>query len=90
LPGLRRAAAAAALLRVVDLFKAFDIIFIITEGGPGTATETLNLYVFRVLRRFDIGYAAALGLCLLVATALVVNVLSRALGDPFQDKELSK
>jgi multiple sugar transport system permease protein len=87
LPGLRRAAAAAALLRVVDLFKAFDIIFIITEGGPGTATETLNLYVFRVLRRFDIGYAAALGLCLLVATALVVSVLSRALGDPYQDKE---
>src|SRR5262249_30290056 len=55
LPGLRRAIAAAALLRAVDLFKAFDVIFIVTEGGPGTATETLNLYVFRVLRRFDVG-----------------------------------
>ena len=87
LPGLRRAIAAASLLRAVDLFKAFDVIFIVTEGGPGTATETLSLYAFRVLRRFDIGYAAALGLCLLVATLLAMRVLSRVLGDPFRDEE---
>jgi multiple sugar transport system permease protein len=87
LPGLRRAIAAAALLRSVDLFKAFDIIFIVTEGGPGTSTETLNLYAFRVLRRFDIGYAAALGLCLLAAITLMIGVLGRVLGDPFRDEE---
>jgi multiple sugar transport system permease protein len=68
LPGLRRAIAAAVLLRGIDLFKAFDVIFIVTEGGPGTATETLNLYAYRVLRRFDIGYAAAIGLALMVLT----------------------
>jgi multiple sugar transport system permease protein len=87
LPGLRRALAAAALLRAVDLFKAFDVLFIVTEGGPGTSTETLSLYVFRVLRRFDIGYAAALGLCLLVTTALVVRILGGVLGDPLRDGE---
>src|SRR5262249_820618 len=87
LPGLRRALAAAALLRAVDLFKAFDVLFIVTEVGPGTATETLNLYVFRVMRRFDVGYAAALGLCLLVMTALVSRILERALGDPRADEE---
>jgi multiple sugar transport system permease protein len=87
LPGLRRAMMAAALLRAVDLFKAFDILFIVTEGGPGTATETLNLYVFRVLRRFDIGYAAALGLCLLAATLIFSRLLQRLLGDPLQDEE---
>jgi multiple sugar transport system permease protein len=90
LPGLRRAIAAAALLRAVDLFKAFDVIFIVTEGGPGTATETLNLYVFRVLRRFDIGYAAALGLCLLAAILLGVRLLGRALGDPFAEEEATR
>ena len=87
LPGLGRAIGAAALLRTVDLFKAFDVIFIVTEGGPGTATETLNLYVFRVLRRFDVGYAAALGLCLLVTTALVSRLLERVLGDSFGARE---
>jgi multiple sugar transport system permease protein len=87
LPGLRRAMVAAVLLRAVDLFKAFDVLFIVTEGGPGTATETLNLYVFRVLRRFDIGYAAALGLCLLVATLVGSRLLQRLLGDPLQDEE---
>lgn len=88
LPGLGRAIAAAALLRSIDLLKAFDVIFIVTEGGPGTATETLNLYAFRVLRRFDIGYAAALGLLLLVIITIVIGILSRFLGSPIdRDKE---
>jgi multiple sugar transport system permease protein len=79
LPGIRRALAAAVLIRAIDLFKTFDILFIITEGGPGTATETLNLYAFRVLRRFDIGYAAALGLVLLVTTVAATGLLGRVL-----------
>jgi multiple sugar transport system permease protein len=69
------------LLRLIDLFKAFDILFVITEGGPGTATETLNLYAYRVLRRFDIGHAAALGLVLLVLTLVASRLVSRGLDD---------
>ncbi len=87
LPNLRRTMAAAALLRAVDLFKAFDVIFIVTEGGPGTATETLNLYAFRVLRRFDIGYAAALGVLLMVMITLAAALLSRLFGDPLRGEE---
>src|SRR6185436_15680271 len=82
LPGLRRAVAATVLIRLIDLFKAFDVLFVITEGGPGTSTETLNLYAYRVLRRFDIGRAAAVGLLLLVlalgAARLVTAFLRRA------------
>jgi multiple sugar transport system permease protein len=88
LPGLRRAIGAAVLLRGIDLFKAFDVLFVITEGGPGTATETLNLYAYRVLRRFDIGYAAALGLVLLVTTVIGSRLLARVIGEP-GDRRLS-
>src|SRR6185436_5819102 len=79
LPGLRRAVAATVLIRLIDLFKAFDVLFVITEGGPGTSTETLNLYAYRVLRRFDIGHAAALGLVLLALTLLVSRLVARGL-----------
>jgi multiple sugar transport system permease protein len=79
LPGLRHAIASAVLLRGVDLFKAFDVIFIVTEGGPGTATETLNLYTYRVLRRFDIGYAAAIGLALLALSLVASRLFARGL-----------
>lgn len=76
LPAVRRSAAAVVLLRGIDLFKAFDVLFVVTGGGPGTATETLNLYAYRVLRRFDIGYAAALGLLLLVLTLVASRLLA--------------
>src|SRR5262249_51373043 len=78
-PSLRRALAAAALLRMIDLFKAFDILFVITEGGPGTARETLTLYAYRMPRRFDLGRAAAVGLLLLVLTLLASRFLLGAL-----------
>jgi multiple sugar transport system permease protein len=87
LPGIRRALAAAVLIRAIDLFKTFDILFIITEGGPGTATETLNLYAFRVLRRFDIGYAAALGLVLLLVTVAASGLLGRVIERPGDEGE---
>lgn len=76
LPAIRRGVAAVVLLRGIDLFKAFDVLFVVTGGGPGTATETLNLYAYRVLRRFDIGYAAALGLLLLVSTLAASRLLA--------------
>ena len=79
LPGLRRAVTATALLRLIDLFKAFDVLFVVTGGGPGTSTETLNLYAYRVLRRFDVGRAAALGLVLLVLTLAASRLLARGL-----------
>ena len=36
----------AAIIRPIDAIKTFDIIFVITQGGPGTASETINLYLY--------------------------------------------
>jgi multiple sugar transport system permease protein len=51
----------AAVLRSVDLLRFFDVIYITTQGGPGYASSTLNIYAYRKGFEFsDMGYASAL------------------------------
>ena len=51
----------AAIIRTIDAVKAFDTIFVITLGGPGTASETINLYLYtQAFAFYDIGYASAM------------------------------
>jgi multiple sugar transport system permease protein len=67
LPLLRPAMITAATLRSVDLLRFFDTIYITTQGGPSNASTTLNIYAFRVgFEFFDIGYASALMITLLL------------------------
>ena len=69
LPLLKPAILIALLLRTMDLLRVFDQIFILTEGGPGFATETISLYIYRTAFRFsDFGYAAAMSFMLLILT----------------------
>lgn len=72
LPLLRPAILVALLLRTMDLLRVFDQIFILTEGGPGFATETVSLYIYRAaFRFFDFGYAAAMSFVLLLLTNII-------------------
>ncbi len=72
LPLLKPAILIALLLRTMDLLRVFDQIFILTEGGPGFATETVSLYIYRTaFRFFDFGYAAAMSFALLVLTNII-------------------
>jgi multiple sugar transport system permease protein len=73
LPLLLPTIVTAVILRSVDLLRFFDIIYITTQGGPGNASNTLNIYGFRVgFEFFNIGYASAL---MLTLTALVFGVV---------------
>jgi multiple sugar transport system permease protein len=72
LPLLKPAILIALLLRTMDLLRVFDQIFILTEGGPGLATETVSLYIYRTAFRFsNFGYAAAMSFVLLVITNVI-------------------
>ena len=65
----------AAILRLMDLLKVIDIVYVMTGGGPGHASETVNLYNYLVALSYDkIGYGAA------VALVLFLLVLSATLG----------
>lgn len=78
LPLLKPAILLALLLRAMDLIRIFDQIFILTQGGPGTATETVSLYIYRTAFRFsNFGYAAAMSFVLLAATMLFSRGLVR-------------
>jgi len=51
----------AMIIRSIDALKSFDIIYAMTQGGPGTASETINLYLYNVaFSYYDIGYASAI------------------------------
>jgi len=72
LPLLRPAIVVAALFRAIDAIKTFDIIFAMTQGGPGNASETLNIYVFQTAFSYQkIGYASSL---LIIFFALVLGL----------------
>jgi multiple sugar transport system permease protein len=63
LPFLKPVIVVTLLLRIMDAFRLFDQVFILTVGGPAGATETLSFYLYKVtFRFFDIGYAAAISL----------------------------
>lgn len=71
LPMLRPVIIVAVAFRLIDALKTFDIIFVITQGGPGFASETLNLYVYAQSFQYqNLGYAASL---LIVFFAIVVG-----------------
>ncbi|MEM0445379.1 MAG: sugar ABC transporter permease [Nitrososphaerota archaeon] len=73
------------LFRLIDSLKIFDIIYMLTFGGPGNLTTTLPFYIYKVgftltAAKADIGYASLLSVVLLlIATVLVLMVLTRVL-----------
>lgn len=79
LPLLMPTIVTAAILRSVDLLRFFDIIYITTQGGPGNASNTLNIYGFRKgFEFFEIGYASALMITLSTLVLGAVVVLTQA------------
>jgi multiple sugar transport system permease protein len=78
LPMLRPAIVIVLIFRTMIALRAFAAIFSATGGGPGTATEILNLYAYRVsFNSLDLGYGAALGTVLLLITVGVSMVFFR-------------
>lgn len=62
----------ALLLRTMQSFKVFDIIYATTAGGPGTKTTVLNFHIFTVgMTFFNMGYAASLANILLIIVAII-------------------
>jgi len=77
LPQLRPLIFLALIFRATDALRMFDLIYVMTAGGPANATQTLNMYAFKVGFQFlNIGYGSALavvlmGLCIVVSLIFV-------------------
>ncbi|HWZ37694.1 MAG TPA: sugar ABC transporter permease [Bradyrhizobium sp.] len=74
----------AAMIRTIDAVKSFDIIFAITQGGPGSASETINVYLYSVaFVYYDLGYGSAIAviffMLIIVLAALLLYLRQRTL-----------
>ena len=78
LPLIRPAIVIVIILRTIIALSAFAAILALTGGGPGTATEILNLYAYRTaFIELNFGYGSALAVTLLVITLIVSAILFR-------------
>ncbi len=65
----------ALLFRTIETFKLFDVVYVLTEGGPGTSTETISVYLYRVaFNYFQTGRASALGYILLFGVIVLTSL----------------
>jgi multiple sugar transport system permease protein len=68
----------AGVMRIIDALKAFDTIFVITNGGPGTASETINLLLYQTaFGYYDLGYASAMVVVFFVLIMMLSLILLR-------------
>ena len=66
------------MLRIIWTANFVDLIYLMTQGGPGYSTQVLSVYTFMTTRgSLDYGYAASLAVCLGLLLALVVVVYLR-------------
>ena len=76
LPLMRNVIIIALIFRAIDAFDTFDIIWVLTNGGPGTSTQTLTIYsYFQTFRWFNYAYGAALSIIMLLIVAVFCVVM---------------
>ena len=78
LPAIWPVMAIAILIRALDLFRLFDVIWALTRGGPGTSTETFSIYAYVVgFHQFETSYTAAMAFVVIIILAATVTFMLR-------------
>ena len=80
LPYLRPLLLLVLFFRIADVIRVFDHVYVLTGGGPGTTTQFLSLYIYRIGFKFsDLGQASALAVVVMVAMIFFYTIVSRFL-----------
>ncbi len=81
LPLLKPAILVALIFRTLDAFRVFDLVYVLTSGGPGTSTEPVALYAFNaLLQNLRFGYGSAISVVIFLVTFALALVYIRVLG----------
>ncbi|HEV8647025.1 MAG TPA: sugar ABC transporter permease [Burkholderiales bacterium] len=73
LPAIWPVMAIAILIRGLDLFRLFDIVWALTKGGPGTMTETISIFTYiKGFQQFETSYTAAVAFLVIILLSVVV------------------
>ena len=79
LPLLRPALLVAGIFRLLDAFRVFDLVYVLTGGGPGTATEVVSFTIYlRFFTQDRAGYGAAMSVAVIFLIFLMLAIASSA------------
>ncbi len=82
LPVIRPVLVVALLFRLLDAFKMFDLVYVMTGGGPGYSTETLPFYLYQQGFSYGrYGYTAAASYLFMIVTVIIATLLIRRIGE---------
>jgi multiple sugar transport system permease protein len=86
-PSLKAIVSIIILIRFIDTFRTFDLIYILTRGGPGVSTYVLSIFAYMIgLNQFEIGKATAISLILLILIMISTDLITRLLVGKGQTK----
>ncbi|TCT13460.1 carbohydrate ABC transporter membrane protein 1 (CUT1 family) [Tepidamorphus gemmatus] len=78
LPAIWPVMAIAVLIRGLDLFRLFDVVWALTRGGPGTRTETISIYAYvKGFQQFETSFTAAMAFMVIAILAISVTLILR-------------
>ena len=86
LPMLRSILLVTVLMRLIDVFRALEVIFILTFGGPGRSTQVLSLHIYKTAFTSQaLGYASTIAV-MLMFIMLILSMFLMAISNPFKEK----
>jgi multiple sugar transport system permease protein len=78
LPSISRTAIIVVMIRFMQLFNMFDLVLVLTRGGPGTASRTLSYNLYQEgLVNYNIGVAAAMTWIIVIIVTILINIYAR-------------
>jgi multiple sugar transport system permease protein len=87
LPLLKPSILVALLFRTLDAFRVFDLIYVLTGGGPGGETETLSIYAYKVMfAQTNFGYGSIIVMIMFVCVAIIAILFVKFLGTNLMEK----
>ncbi|MBM6616511.1 carbohydrate ABC transporter permease [Bacillus suaedaesalsae] len=87
LPLLKTSILVALLFRTLDAFRVFDLIYVLTGGGPGGSTETMSIYAYKTMfGQTNFGYGSVVVMLMFVCVAFIAIVFVRLLGTNLLDR----
>jgi multiple sugar transport system permease protein len=87
LPLLKPSILVALLFRTLDAFRVFDLIFVLTGGGPGGKTETMSIYAYKVMfAQTNFGYGSIIVMLMFLCVALIAILFVKFLGANLMEK----
>jgi multiple sugar transport system permease protein len=89
LPLLKPTILVAMLFRTLDTFRVFDLVFVLTSGGPANATESMSVYAYKTMfANIDFGRGSTLSIFIFICVAIISTLYIKVLGtDLFKKHE---